>query len=54
MDALAKTAEEQRDLAAAEEAYKIGSGIAMQQISYRDIRGRRDALQKLIRELKNA
>lgn len=54
MDALAKTAEDQRDLAAAEEAYKIGSGIAMQQISYRDIRDRRDALQKLIRELKNA
>lgn len=52
MESLATMAEEQRDLAAAEEAYKIGSGIAMQQISYRDIRERRDALQKLIRELK--
>jgi tetratricopeptide (TPR) repeat protein len=52
MDALAKHAEDTRDLSAAEEAYKIGSGIAMQQISYRDIRDRRDALQKLIKELK--
>lgn len=54
MESLATMAEEQRDLASAEEAYKIGSGIAMQQISYRDIRERRDALQKLIRELKGA
>lgn len=52
MDALAKHAEDTRDLPSAEEAYKIGSGIAMQQISYRDIRERRDALQKLIKELK--
>lgn len=52
MDALAQHAEDARDLAAAEEAYKIGSGIAMQQISYRDIRERRDGLQKLIKELK--
>lgn len=52
MDALAQHAEDTKDLAAAEEAYKIGSGIAMQQISYRDIRERRDRLQQLIKELK--
>lgn len=53
MDALAQHAEDTRDLAAAEEAYRIGSGIAMQQISYRDIRERRDRLQQLIKELKS-
>jgi hypothetical protein len=54
MDALAQQAEDARDLAAAEEAYKIGSGIAMQQISYRDIRARRDRMQQLMKELKGA
>lgn len=52
MEALAAKARDHRDLAAAEEAYKIGSGIAIQQISYRDIRARRDELQGLVKELR--
>ncbi|TVQ64589.1 MAG: hypothetical protein EA379_01070 [Phycisphaerales bacterium] len=54
MQALERKAREHNDLSAAEEAYKIGSGIAVQQINFRDIRARRDALQKLVRELKGA
>ncbi|MFN0133658.1 MAG: hypothetical protein ACKVW3_14165 [Phycisphaerales bacterium] len=52
MSALQAKAEAERELAAAEEADKIASGIAIQQINYRDIRARRDAIKKLITELK--
>jgi tetratricopeptide (TPR) repeat protein len=43
-----------RDLALAEEADKLASSIAIQQINYRDIRARREAIKKLIAELKKA
>jgi len=52
MCALQVKAEAERDLAVAEEADKLASGIAIQQFGYRDIRVRRDALKKLIGELK--
>lgn len=52
MVALVKKAEAGRDLLAAEEADKIASSIAVVQFNYRDIRGRRDALKKLIADLK--
>jgi hypothetical protein len=54
MQALERRGRDTRDLASAEEGYKVASGIAMQQINYRDIRARRDALQALVRELKSA
>ncbi len=41
-----------KDLALAEEADKIASSIAIQQINFRDIRARRDAIKKLMVELK--
>lgn len=52
MTALQGKAEESRDLAAAEEAEKIAASIAIQQISFRDIRQRRDALKKLLADLR--
>jgi len=54
MIALQKIAEDEQDLPAAEEASKLASNIAMQRIDFRDIVERRDALQKLTRELKSA
>jgi tetratricopeptide (TPR) repeat protein len=45
-------AETDRDLAIAEEADRLASSIAVQQINYRDIRSRRDVLKKLIADLK--
>jgi tetratricopeptide (TPR) repeat protein len=52
MTALQAKAEKERELSAAEEADKLASSIATQQFNYRDIRQRRDALKKLILELK--
>ncbi|MEC9372324.1 MAG: hypothetical protein VYC34_00700 [Planctomycetota bacterium] len=52
MLALAKRAEQERDAAAIDEAIKIASSLAMQNIGYRDIRSQREALQKLSQELK--
>ena len=52
MTALQVKAEKERELAAAEEADRLASSIAVQQFSYRDIRQRRDALKKLIGEIK--
>ncbi len=52
MLALGDKARENRDLAAAEEAYKIASSIAAEKINYRDIRVRRDECKKLVAELK--
>ncbi|MBL0920549.1 MAG: tetratricopeptide repeat protein [Phycisphaerales bacterium] len=54
MQAMEAKARAHGEAAVAEEAYKVASGIAMQQINYRDIRARRDALQSLVRELKSA
>ena len=52
MLAMEAKARAHKDAGVAEEAYKVASGIAMQQINFRDIRARRDALQALMRELK--
>ncbi len=52
MGALERKAREQKDLKAAEEAYRIASGIAIQQIGYRDVRGKRDELKGLVESLK--
>jgi tetratricopeptide (TPR) repeat protein len=52
--ALKAHAEEERDLAAAEEADKLASAIAVRQFNYRDIRSLREQLKKLITELKSA
>ncbi|MEX2219241.1 MAG: hypothetical protein WD749_10840 [Phycisphaerales bacterium] len=45
-------AEAERDQSIAEEADKLASTIAIQQIGYKDVRARRDAIKKLIAELK--
>jgi hypothetical protein len=45
---------DQNDLANAEEAYKIASSIAIQNISYRDIRARREEIKQLAAKLKQA
>ena len=52
MDALARKAGVDRDLELASEAEKIASGIAIQNIGYRDIRQRRDEIKALVAELK--
>ncbi len=52
MTALQAKAERDRNLEAAEEADQIASSIAIQQISYRDIRARREALKALIADLR--
>lgn len=50
--ALQAQAESARDLGVAEEADRLASAIAIQQINYKDIRARRDAAKSLIAELK--
>lgn len=52
MVTLTKRATEAREIAAAEEAFKLASGIAIQQINFRDIRERREQLQNLVKELR--
>jgi len=52
MLALAQKAREDQDAARAEEAVRIASSLAMLNISYRDIRKRREELQSLQAELK--
>lgn len=49
----AKGAQED-DLAAAEEAYKLASSIAIQNIGFRDIRERRDSIKQLLTRLRKA
>ena len=51
MDVLGRKASDANDAAAAKEAFKLASSIAIQQINYRDIRERRERLQKLVKEL---
>jgi tetratricopeptide (TPR) repeat protein len=52
MDVLQRRATDAREVAAAEEAFKLASGIAVQRIGYKDIRVRRQALQELVKSLK--
>jgi tetratricopeptide (TPR) repeat protein len=49
---LQRRAGEFRDLASAEEAAKLASSIAIQQIAFRDIRARRDQIKQLLVQLK--
>ncbi len=51
MAALQEKAERDREIEAAKEAEKLASAIAIQQLNYRDIRARRDALKALVAEL---
>jgi tetratricopeptide (TPR) repeat protein len=51
MTALEKKAEKDRDIEAAKEADKLASAIAIQQIGYRDVRERRDAIKKIISDI---
>lgn len=50
--ALQSKAENGRDRAAAEEAEKLASAIAIRQISYRDVRARREAIKTLLNDLR--
>ena len=52
MTALQAKAEAEADVAAAEEADRLASAIARQQMSYRDIRTRRDAIKALLLKLR--
>ncbi|MFZ4575835.1 MAG: tetratricopeptide repeat protein [Phycisphaerales bacterium] len=52
LTALQVRAEASRNIATAEEAEKIAASIAAQQFGYRDIRVRRDAIKKLVAELR--
>lgn len=52
MDALLTKATDHRDLDAAVEADKIASGIAIKDISFKEIRQKRDAIKKLLVELR--
>jgi len=52
MSALETRARNNNDLAAAEESERIASSIAVQQITYRDIRQRRDSAKRLAAELR--
>ncbi len=54
MVSLQTKAEKDRDLPSAEESERIASSIAVQNIGYRDIRERRDAIKKLVAELRSA
>ena len=52
MVTLSKRASENRDVASAEEALRLASGIAIQQITFRDIRERREQIQNLVKDLR--
>jgi hypothetical protein len=52
LTSLQAKAEQDRELAIAEEAESLASEISIQQFNYKDIRERRDALKKLVAELK--
>ena len=54
MLALETKAREESDRGVAEEAAKIASGIAIEQINFKDIGARRIALQSLVKELRDA
>jgi hypothetical protein len=52
MEVLQRKATDSRDSAAADEAFKLASGIAVQRIGFKDIRARRQQLQELVKSLK--
>lgn len=52
MRALQAKAEADRDLGSAQEADSVASSITVKQFNYRDVRQRRDAIKKLIAELR--
>jgi hypothetical protein len=52
--ALEAKGDQEDDLPSAEEAYKIASSIAIQNIGYRDIRERRDSIKQLLTRLRKA
>ena len=52
MSTLQRKAAENRDADAANEAFRLASGIAIKQINYKDIRERRTTLQELVKELR--
>ena len=52
LSSLQERAAENKDVAAAEEAYKLASAIAVQQMGYKDIRARRDQIKALVAQLK--
>lgn len=52
MEALLERAKEQSALADAEEAYKLASAIAIQSMTYKDVRARRDEIKALVAKLK--
>lgn len=52
MDALLKKATDHRDLESAAEAEKIASGIAIKDISFKEIRQKRDSIKALLAELR--
>lgn len=52
MTSLQAKAENDKELAAAEEAEKLASAISIQQFNYRDVRVRREAIKKLIAAIK--
>ena len=52
MCSLQRRGEENRDIPSAEEGLKLASGIALQQINYKDIRARREAIKALLVRLK--
>ncbi len=53
MVALAKHAEDQRELDAADEAFTLARGIAMKKLNFRDIKEWRDNLRALCKDLKS-
>ena len=54
MQAIATRAEREKNIEAAEEALKLASGIAIKQLSFRDIRERRDEIQQMVRDIRAA
>ncbi|MFG0285579.1 MAG: hypothetical protein ACF8R7_14270 [Phycisphaerales bacterium JB039] len=52
--ALEAKGEQEDDLGAAEEAYKLASSIAIQNIAFRDIRARRDSIKQLLMRLRKS
>lgn len=52
MEVLQRKGTDGRDAAAADEAFKLAAGIAVQRIGFKDIRARRQQLQDLVKSLK--
>ena len=52
--ALEAKGDQENDLTSAEEAYKLASSIAIQNIAFRDIRARRDSIKQLLTRLRKS